>query len=94
MALLMVMTLCLLVYAALAYRIRQALKDQAATFPDHQGQRMQHPTARGVCHCFVGRHLRCQAGHWPIIRNLTAEQQHWLRLLGPPYMWFYDVQYS
>jgi transposase len=34
MALVMVMTLCLLVYAALEYRIRQALKDHAATFPD------------------------------------------------------------
>ena len=34
MALLMVMTVCLLVYAALEYRIRNALKDHGATFPN------------------------------------------------------------
>ena len=38
MALLMVMTVCLLVYAALEYRIRTALKEHEATFPDQKGQ--------------------------------------------------------
>jgi transposase len=94
MALLMVMTVCLLGYAALEYRIRQALTDHAATFPDQQGKRVQHPTARWVFHYFVGIHVLCQAGHWPIVLNLTAEHQHLLRLLGQPYMWHYDVQYS
>jgi transposase len=94
MALLMVMTLCLLVYAALEYRIRTVLTDHEATFPDHQGKRIQHPTARWVFHCFVGIHWLCQVGQWPIILNLTAEHQHWLRLLGQSYMWFYDVKYS
>ena len=37
MALLMVMTVCLLVYAALEYRIRTALKDHDATFPNQKG---------------------------------------------------------
>ena len=84
MALLMVMTVCLLVYAALEYRIRQALNDHAATFPDQKGKRIQHPTARWVFHYFVGIHLLCQAGQWPIVLNLTEEHQHLLRLLGPP----------
>ena len=44
MALLMVMTVCLLVYAALEYRIRQALKSHEATFPNQKGQRVQNPT--------------------------------------------------
>ena len=57
MALLMVMTVCVLVYAALAYRIRQARKDHAATFPDQRGKRIQHPTARWVVHYVVGIHL-------------------------------------
>jgi transposase len=94
MALLMVMTVCLLVYAALEYRIRQALNERAATFPDQRGKRIQHPTARWVFHYFVGIHLLCQAGQWPIVLNLTAEHQHLLRLLGQPYMALYDVQYS
>jgi hypothetical protein len=37
MALLMVMTVCLLVYAALEYRIRQTLRDRGATFPNQKG---------------------------------------------------------
>jgi transposase len=94
MALLMVMTACLLVYAALEYRIRKALNDQAATFPDQRGKRIQHPTARWVFHYFVGIHLLCQAGQWPMVLNLTAEHHHLLRLLGQPYMALYDIQYS
>jgi hypothetical protein len=93
MALVMVMTVCLFVDAALAYRIRQALKDHAATFPDQKGKRIHNPTARWVLPYVVGIHLRCQAGQWPMVLNLTAEHQHWLRLLGQPYMRFYDVRY-
>jgi transposase len=94
MALLMVMTVCLLVYAALEYRMRQALHDHAATCPDQRGKRIQHPTARWVFHYVVGIHLLCHAGQWPIVLNLTAEHQHVLRLLGKPYMVLYDVRYS
>jgi transposase len=57
MALLMVMTVCLLVYAALEDRIRKALKAHEATFPDQKGKRIQNPTARWVFHYFVGIHL-------------------------------------
>jgi transposase len=94
MALLMVMTVCLLVYAGLEYRIRQALNTQKATFPDQKGKRVHNPTARWVFHYFVGIHILYQAGQWPIVLNLTEEHQHLLRLLGQPYMRFYDVRYS
>jgi transposase len=89
MALLMVMTVCLLVYAALEYRIRKGLKDHEATFPDQKGKRIQNPTARWVFHYFVGIHLLLIPGQWPIVLNLTAEQQHLLQLLGDRYAWFY-----
>ena len=39
MALLMVMTVCWLVYAAIEYRIGQVLQDHNATFPNQQGNR-------------------------------------------------------
>jgi len=94
MALLMVMTVGLLVYAALEYRIRKALTDQEATFPDQQGNRIQHPTARWVVHDFVGIHVLCQAGQWPMVLKLTEAHQHLRRLLGKPYRQFYDVRYS
>jgi transposase len=94
MALLMVMTVCLLVYAGLEYRIRQALKAHKATFPDQKGKRLHNPTACWVFHYFVGIHLLYQAGQWPTVLNLTADHQHLLRLLGQPDMRFYDVRSS
>ncbi len=57
LALLMVMTLCLLVYAALEYRIRQSLEAHDATFPDQRCRRTATPTVRWVFHYFVGIHL-------------------------------------
>jgi transposase len=94
MALLMVMTVCLLVDAALEYRIRQALQGHDATFPNQPGTRVQHPTARWVFHYFVGIHLLIAPGQWPIVLNLTDEHRNLLQLLGKPYMAFYGVKYS
>jgi transposase len=94
MALLMVMTVCLLVYAALEYRIRQALQGHDATFPNQKGKRVQNPTARWVFHYFVGIHLLMAPGQWPIVLNLTDEHRKLLQLLGKPYMAFYGVKYS
>lgn len=86
MALLMVMTVCLLVYAALEYRIRAALKEHGATFPNQQGKPVQNPTARWVFHYFVGIHVLLIPGQWvPLVVNLTDEHQQLLQLLGKPY---------
>jgi transposase len=90
MALLMVMTVCLLVYAALEYRIRNALKTQQATFPDQKGQPIQNPTARWIFQYFVGIHLLLMPGEWPLVLNLTQTHQHLLQLLGQPYKAFYS----
>jgi transposase len=89
MALLMVMTVCLLVYAALEYRIRKALQDHEATFPDQKGKPTQNPTARWVFHYFVGIHVLYIPGQGLLVLNLTAEHQHLLQLLGKRYEWFY-----
>jgi transposase len=89
MALLMVMTVCLLVYAALEYRIRKALKDHEATFPNQKGQPVQNPTARWVFQYFVGIHLLCSPGEWPHVLNLNDHHRQLLTLLGRPYERFY-----
>jgi hypothetical protein len=89
MALLMVMTVCVLVYAALDYRIRKGLRDHEATVPDQQGKRLQNPTARWVFHSFVGIHLVLIPGPWPLVLHLTAAQQHRLQCLGDRYVWCY-----
>jgi hypothetical protein len=90
MALLMVITVCLLGYAALEYRIRTVLKDYEATFPNQQGPLIQYPTARWVFHYFVGIHLLCIPGQGPLVRNLTEKHQYLLRLLGRAYARFYS----
>jgi transposase len=85
MALFMVMTVCLLVYAALESRIRTALRDHGATFPDQQGTPTQTPTARWVFHDCVGIHVRLIPGPWDDrVVHLTEAHQSLLRLLGKP----------
>ena len=89
MALLMVMTVCLLVYAALEYRIRHALQEHETTFPDQKGKPTQTPTARWVFHYFVGIHVLYIPGQGLFVLNLTDEHLHLLQLLGKRYVWFY-----
>jgi transposase len=86
------MTVCLLVYAALEYRIRQALKEQEATFPNQKGQRVQNPTARWVFQYFVGIHLLLAPGQSAQVLNLTEEHCHLLQLLGKAYMQLYGIK--
>ncbi len=90
MALLMVMTVCLLGYAALEYRIRQALRPQQETFPDQKGHPVQTPTARWVFHYVVGIHILLGAGPTPLVLNHNAQHQLVLRLLGPSYEALYS----
>jgi transposase len=92
MALLMVMTVCLLVYAALQHRLRQELKEQALTVDDQKGNPTQHPTTRWVFHIFVGIHVlevltdTCQS----LVLNLRQEHRRILNLLGKDYLALYS----
>jgi transposase len=90
MALLMVMTVCLLVYAALEYRIRHALKAHQATFPNQKGQPSQNPTARWVFQYFVGIHLLRIPGEGAFVLNLNDQHRQLLRILGRSYEAFYS----
>ena len=83
------MTVCLRVYAALEYRIRHALRDNAATFPDQKGKPTQTPTARWGFHDFAGMQVLFIPGQGLFVLNLTDEHRHLLQLLGKRYMWFY-----
>jgi transposase len=51
-ALLFIMTLCLTVYAALEYRIRQQLEQKQETFDNQLGKPVKNPTTRWVFQCF------------------------------------------
>jgi len=89
MALLMVMTICLLVYAALEQSIRSKLKAHNATFPNQQGKQTQNPTAKWVFNCFVGIHLLIVDEKQRMILNLNERQRSLLDLLGEGYWHFY-----
>lgn len=82
MALLMIMTMCLMVYAALEYRIRQGLQKQGQTVLNQVNTPTDRPTARWIFHCFVGIHLLFQYGQRVGVLNL--EERHWaiINILG------------
>jgi len=90
MALMMVMTICLLVYAALEYRMRQSLKKQKQTFPNQKGKLIENPTIRWVFQYFVGIHIVVLGGFETIVSNLNEHHRNLLALLGKRYEVFYD----
>jgi transposase len=90
MALLMVMTLCLLVYAALEYRLRQALKNIQQMFPNQKGQPVENPTMRWIFQLFVGIHLLIIQQVQTLVLNLKGHHRQVLQLLGPPYEALYS----
>ena len=90
MALLMVMTLCLLVYTALEYRIRQGLRRQNTTFPDQTGKAIQKPTARWIFQYFVGIHVLIIRQRQEMVLNLQEQHRAILTLLGDRYEFFYS----
>jgi hypothetical protein len=94
MALLMVMTVCLFVDAALESRLRTALTAHEATVPEPTGKPSQHPTARWVFQYLVGIHLRRMPGEGAMVLHLNDEHRTVLRLLGKPYLWCSGVEYS
>jgi len=89
MALMMIMTLCLLIYAALQYRIRTELKIHNQTFPNQTGQDISNPTARWVFQFFSGIHVLIINQTRTIILNLNQHHLLLLKLLGNQYEQLY-----
>jgi transposase len=86
MALLMVMTICLLVYAALEYRIRQALEKHQLTVPDQKGKPTKSPTTRWVFALMSDVHLLWITDLKKVITlNLRPQVRALLELLGVGY---------
>lgn len=88
-ALLMVMILCLLVYSAVEYRVRQQLRETQEFFPDQKKRPTQNPTARWIFFCFLGLHLVILDKKKSQITNLKERHRIMLRCLGPPYQKMY-----
>lgn len=89
-AMLMLMTLCLMVYAALEYKIRKELKEQNKTFPNQLGKPVQNPTARWVFECFHEiQTVIIQQQKQQIVANLLERNHFILDLLGSRYWRYY-----
>ena len=69
-ALLMVMTLCLLIYSALEYKVRQKLRETGEHFPDQLRKPSQNPTTRWIFFCFLGLHVVILNGQKRQVTNL------------------------
>jgi transposase len=89
MALMMVMTLCLLVYGALEYRTRQTLQQHQQTFPTQLGTTTAKPTARWVFQFFAGIHVLLIDSCREIVLNCNVYHQQLLNLLGERYIRIY-----
>ncbi|WP_025209083.1 IS1634 family transposase [Hippea sp. KM1] len=89
-AMLMIMTISLLVYAALEYRIRSELKNKNKTFPNQLGKPIQNPTARWVFENFFAIHLLILNNQEQIV-GLEDKHRLILELLGGTYMGFYGI---
>lgn len=89
-ALLFIMTLCLSVYAAIEYKIREQLKQEDATLPNQVNKEVQNPTTRWIFALFAGVHiLYIQAGK-PLIINLKPVHIKIIGLLGTTFKKYYQ----
>jgi transposase len=90
-ALLFIMTLCLTVYAAIEYRIRQQLLLNQQTFPNQVGKQVQKPSARWVFTTFSGIHY-LNIDNNALILNLKNIHITIIDLLGYQYRKYYFLE--
>lgn len=88
-ALLMIMTLCLLVYSALEYKTRTLLKREQLTFKNRNGKAIQNPSMKWVFECFEGIHLLYSTDNKPVVINLEEQHLFILNLFGKEYWKYY-----
>ena len=89
------MTLCLLVYAALEYRIREGLKLYGLFVLSQTKKKIQNPTAKWVFESFAGIHVIYNNSEikneiQSLILNLQDKQKTILQVLGDIYYKIYS----
>lgn len=89
-ALLMVMTCCLMIYAAIEHKIRAELVAQSAYFPNMKYKPAQNPTARWVFQCFQGIDILTVNDKQNLVLNLTERHKVILDCLGSTYWGIYS----
>lgn len=89
-ALLMVMTCCLMVYAALEHKIRRELKAQSVYFPNLKFKPCQNPTARWVFFCFQGIHVLTISDKQQLVLNIEGRHKSIINCMGSTYQKIYS----
>lgn len=87
-ALLFIMTLCLTVYAALEYRIRQQLEQKSETFNNQLGKPVKNPTTRWIFQCFSNITVLYGLDE-PTFLNIKPNNHKIITLLGGNYHKYY-----
>lgn len=90
-ALLFIMTLCLTVYAAIEFRIRQQLAQQNISIINQIGKNTQNPTARWIFATFSGIHLLA-INDVNIVLNLSQQNREIINLMGQTYRKYYLLE--
>ncbi len=88
-ALMFVMSLCLMVYSALEYRIRKGLKEKKLTFTSQTKKEVQNPTTKWVFYNFIGINILYIEKQLKVL-NKEAKHKIVLRLLGEKYQTYYS----
>jgi len=85
-ALMMVMTLCLMVYSIAQHKLRQALEKVNETIPDQRMKQTKQPTAAWIFCLFHGVHvwtIRQGETVQTLVVNLTSLMKRIIRYFGP-----------
>lgn len=90
-AILFIMTLCLSVYAAIEYHIRQNLQEQNQTLPNQMSKQINNSTARWIFTCFTIIHVLYTESK-TITLNVKPLHIKTLNILGQKYHKYYFLE--
>jgi transposase len=93
-ALMMVMTLCLMVYSFAQHQLRKALADANETIPDQRKKPTSKPTMSWVCRMFSGVgivFINLDIGTQSIVANLNDVTKRIVRYFGPHAEYIYGI---
>lgn len=93
-ALMMIMTLCLMVYSLAQHQLREALKTHNETVPDQRKQPTQTPSMAWVCRLFCGIGvvaITLEGATQKVVANLTALKQRIIGYFGPIAEFIYGI---
>jgi len=90
-ALMMIMTLCLLVYNFAQYRVRKKLRETSETVPNQLGKPINNPTVKWLFQCMEGISI-IKTAMTAMITNLNDLRCKIIRLFGTTACQIYGIQ--